>query len=335
MSERDYDMKIAVGPEKQSAYGTALVDGSLDTFYPMNGVAFLEEDPGFVPNDDQVGIGEWPTDQNQEMKDCRMSLGYDCGTWMLGWVTAFGLGNSTPALLDTTAYSHTNIPITASKQLPVTTIAVQPTAGIKRKVRDIAVARFKISGEGKQRLKLEFDLIGSGHVASSALSFPTISADSFLRTHGVTFEIGASGSEVDDSDRLKKWSFEWDNHPLEDDGYYPGSGQVRGRLEHGRRTGTLEFDLLLDANTTELDHLEANDALKAIITAQGALIESTYYHKLVLTLPKLKYKALPMGSEDNMVLYNVKSNLLYDSGVGYLVQAVVNNLCTGFLTAEA
>jgi hypothetical protein len=336
MSERDYDVLCAFSTKKQSAYATALLDASLNKSYPFLGPDLLEEEQGFVPNDDQIGVGEFATTRYQELKDCKLTRRWDCGSNMLGWVAAFGLGAvSTAQQGATAAYLHTIIPQTATQQLNATTIVEQQSTGIKNKIRDICVESFKISGKGKERLKLETNLVGSGHVATSALTMPALTADSFLRMHGVKFEIGVAASEVDVSARIKGFDFEWNNNPLLDDGYYPNSGQVRGRLHHGRRAAKLGFQLLLDANSVERTALLAGTLSKCIITVTGALIESTYYHKGIITIPALYYKALPIGSEDNMLLYNVETDIKYDSVIGYLVQFEVTNTLTALLDSEA
>jgi len=335
MSERDYDVLWAFSTKKQSAYSTALVDGSLTLSYPFLGPDLLEEDQGFVPNEDQVGVGEWADARHQELFDCRLTRRWDLGAEMLGWVGAFGMGAVSSAQQEATAaYLHTITPQTA-QQLNATTIVEQQSTGIKNKIRDICVASFKISGRQKERLKLEANLIGSGHVASSALTMPALTADSFLRMHGTQFEFGVAASEVDLSERLKSFEFEWNNNPLLDDGYHPNSGQYRGRLHHGRRTARLAFTILLDDAAVERTALLAGTLSSCIITATGAVIASTYYNKMILTIPALYYKVLPIGSEDNMLLYNVETDIVYDSVTGYLAQLEVTNTTTALLDSEA
>ncbi len=333
MSERDYDVLCAVTTKKQTAYGTARGDGDLTVSYPFLGADLLEEDLGFRTNEEETGHGEFPTRQDQELKDCRVTRRFDAGTFMLGWAAAFGMGAVSSVQQETTtAYKHTFTPQTA-KQLPVTTEVEQQSSGIKLKVRDVAVARFKISGENPGRLKLEIEKVGSGHVETSTLSMPSLSADAFLRMHSAQLEVGVSASEVDVSARWKRFEFEWNNNPLLDDGYFPNSGQVRGRLEHGRRTSTLSFDLLLDANAVERTHLLANNTLRAILTATGANIESTYNNELIITVESLKYRALPIGVEDNMQVYRVETVIL-DDGTNPFVQLDVTNTQTEYLATS-
>ncbi|KKL97491.1 hypothetical protein LCGC14_1833960 [marine sediment metagenome] len=79
------------------------------------------------------------------------------------------------------------------------------------------------------------------------------------------------------------------------------------------------------ADAVERDHLEGNDYLKCIITAVGSIIESTYSHTLTITVPRLAYRALPIGFEDGMALYSIEANVFHDSSSGYPLDITVRN----------
>ena len=149
---------------------------------------------------------------------------------------------------------------------------------------------------------------------------------------GVTFQVGPTGSEVDISSRLKSFNLSVNNNPLEDDGYFPGSGLFRGRLEYGqRREVGLTFRMLV-ADAVERDHLEGNDYLKAIITAVGAVISTTYNHQIIITVPRLAYTAVPMGFEDGMAVYDIEANVFHDASSGYPLDITVRNTTVSYLS---
>lgn len=338
MNQKDFNVLWAFTTKKQSAYGTKIPDVDLTKAYPFLGPDMLERTPEIMTDEDEVGKGhEYPTSQEIELWDTKLKRSFYLTTDMAGWIIAFGLGAiSSAQQAATTAYEHTGTPMSpaASLQLPVTSVVEQQTSGIKQLIRDLLINDFAISGEIGKRLMLETNLVGSGYVEDSTLSMPSLSAGSFLRMRGLTFQIGPSGSEVDESARVKKFEFKWENNPDLEDGYYPGSGLYRGRCELGSpRKASLNFTLLMDQNTTHKDHLENNDYLAAIITAQGALIESTYYHNLTITLPRLAYTALPIGVEGNKLAYNVECNVFYDATSGWPVEIKVMNTETAYLVA--
>ncbi len=204
----------------------------------------MERTPENITDEDQVGAGhEWLTLQDTERWDLKLKRSFDLTSFMAAWAAVFGLGSVASAQqAATAAYKHTckfSVPATVGNQNPVTTIVEALHAGIKRKIRDLAIADFTISGEGKNRLALEMNLVGSGYKADSSLSMPSLTAGKFLRMSGggvydpigSKFEIGVAASEVDVSSRLRKFSLKVDNDLQLEDGYYPGTSLYRGRCQ--------------------------------------------------------------------------------------------------------
>ncbi len=336
MNQTDFDVQWALSHKKQSAYGTTLADGDLLLSYPFMGPDILELTPELQTDEDEMGKGhEFATDQEVEKWDTRLKRSFYMTSFMGGLISVFGLGAVSSAQQESTlAYEHTATPQDPSTdlQLPVTTIVERLSSGIKRKIRDLMVSDFTISGEVGKRIMLEGNFIGSGHQETSALSMPTLSSGSFLRMRGLLFQVGPSGAEVDVSARIKKFSFKWDNAPDEEGGYYPGSGLYRGRCEMGKRKAEFSFTILIDENTTDLDNLLNNTVLKAIVTAQGELIESTYYHQQIITIPRMKYRAMPVGVEGNKLAFNVECNVFFDSVSGWPVEIKTMNTQVSYLT---
>ena len=341
MSERDFDVLWAFSTKKQSAYGTKLADADLTLATPFKGPDVVVRTPTVETDSEQAGRGfasaGFPESQEIERWDVRVARNFDLTSLMAGWAAAFGLGQVTTSQPDSVGapntYDHQCRFITSSKQLPVTSLVEQATSGaaLKSLYRDLAVSDFEISAESAGRLQLKVNLVGSGYRETSTLAMPSVTAGSFLRMHGVTFQVGPTGSEVDVSSRLKSFSLEVNNNPLEDDGYFPGSGLYRGRLEYGKRRDVeLAFRLLV-ADAVERNHLEAGNYLKAIITAVGAAIEGTYKHTLTITVPRLAYRALPMGFEDGMAVYDIEANVFHDATSGYPLDITVRNNIASYM----
>jgi len=336
---RDYDVMWAFSTKKQSNYGTEIIDGDLTLAYPFKGPDILERPPEIITDEDQVGAGhEFLTRQDTERWDAKLKRNFDLTSMMAAWVAVFGLGKVVSALVSTSlAYQHDiefSDPATVGNQNPVTTIVELLHSGIKRKISDLAISDFTISGDGKNRLQLEANLVGSGSKAVSSLTMPSLTVGDFLRMSGggitdpigVKFKIGVAAAEVDVSSRLRSFSLKIDNDLQLDDGYYPGTGLYRGRCLYGVRKP--EFSFTLDAKAgekVEHDHLESGQELKAILTVVGSIIEETYYHQLKITIPKLKYRDIKVGIEDGKQVYTIDSNLFYDSGSnGPLTIQVIN-----------
>lgn len=334
---RDYDVQWAFSTKKQAAYGTVVADNDLDQNYPFKGPDILERNPDVVTDVDKIGDGhEWETQQITEYWDTKLKRSFGLTSFVAGWIAAYGLGSVSSALVSTSlAYQHTckfSDPAVDAHQLPIASVVEKLSSGIKRKIRDLVVADFTISGEGKNRLQLEMNFTGSGFKETSTLSMPSLSLGTFLRMSALQFEIGVAASEVDVSTRLRKWSLKVNNNLLEDDGYYPGSGQYRGRCLYGKRSVEFNFTLEMDISAlVELTHLENSQELQAIVTVQDALIEETYYHEMIITIPKLKYRLVPVGMENGKQIFNVECNVFYDSSLGGPLEIKVTNTQADYL----
>ena len=327
--ERAVDVRWAFSTKAQSAYGTALADTDLTLSHEFEGPDIAEVTPDVIDDKEFIKGVEWATKQEVLKWDVKLARKTDLTSLLAGWVGAFGLGSVVTTQPDPTnapnTYDHTCKFNTASLQNPVTSIVEEIGSSIKRKLRDMAVEEFTISGEGHGRLKLEMSLVGSGYWENSTLTMPAISdGGSYLRMRDLNFKIGPAGSEIDVSKRLKSFSWKVNNNLQLDSGYYPGSGLYRGRCLYGAREQELSFVLYVEGDQ-ELQDLINNSQLKCIITATGDTIEGTYKHELTITFPKLSYRAVPIETDGPFLAYNIECNVLYDDATGVPVEMKVRN----------
>lgn len=334
---RDYNVKWAFDTSAQSAYSTPLADGVLLLSAPFKGPDMVQSTPEIITDEEQMGEGhEFLTQQDTEFLDTRLSRNFDMTSFMVGLILAFGMGSVSSALVGPSlTYEHTfqfSDPDIDDHQLPQTTIVEEISTGTKRKIRDLVVSEWTISGGPKERLQIAAEWIGSGHIEASTLTMPATTKGKFLRMSGLQFEIGIAASEVDVSKRIRTFSVSGKNNPKEDDGYATGSGQLRCRLLYGKRTVDFSFVLEVDkANQTLIDQLEAETELSAIITSTGALIETTFFHNIVITLPKLKYRIVNHILEDDKIAYTIEANLFYDNTISGPMEIKVRNTQTDYL----
>ena len=344
---RQYQFRWAFANTKHSAYGTAIVDGSLLKAAFIKGPDLAVITPRLIRDNSQSGRGdEWSHGQEVEAWDVSLKRNLDMTSLLAGLFCGFGLGAVTTSQPDAggnpTVYDHDFTPMVASTsvQLPAITLVEEPVAntGIKKKIHDLVVAMFEISGSGVDRLQISADLKGSGNQANSTLSMPALTATKFLRMKDVKFELGNQGGALTDmSSRLKRFHFKYNNKTLDEDGYTPGSGLYRGRHEIGDRGDDdgieLDFDLLQATDGAELDRLinNTNSAIK--ITAEGETITGIYKHRLIIDLPDLHFRTVERKYVDGKLAYGVSCNIHYDDtgGVLYPVKISVRNTETAYL----
>lgn len=340
---RQYQFKWAFALTKQSAYGTAIADGSLLKAAFVKGPDLAVIVPRLIRDNSQFGRGdEWSHGQEVEAWDLSLRRNFDLTSLLAGLFCGFGLGSVTTSQPDgagnPTVYDHDFKPMdpATSVQLPAITLVEEPVAntGIKKKIHDLIVSDFEVSGAGVDRLQISASLKGSGNQANSTLSMPAITAAKFLRMKDVKFELGNQGGALTDlSARLKSLRFKYDNKSLDDDGYYPGSGLYRGRHEFSEREIELDFDLLQATDGAELDRLinNTNSAIK--ITAEGEVISSTYKHRVIIDLPDLHFRTVERKYVDGKLAYGITCNIHYDDtgGVLYSVKISVRNDQSAYL----
>lgn len=339
MPGRHYQFRWAFPTDKQSAYGTAEADGSLIKSGFIKGPDLADRVPRLIRDNSQFGRGdEFSHGQEVEAWDLTLARNFDLTSLMAGLFSAFGLGavatTQPDAINDPGVYDHAITPQSAasSVQLPQLTIVEEALSltGIKKKIQDLVVADFTISGSGVDRLQIQANLKGSGQWANSTMAMPTITAARFLRMKDVKFELGLYGQALTDvSSRLKTFSFKWDNKLLDDDGYFPGSGLFRGRHEFSDREGTLDFDLLVETDGQELDRLDANTNLAVTITAEGEVLPGAtgFKHTLTIDLPDVHYRIVGKKYVDGKLCYGIAANINFDDGgaVLYPVKITVRN----------
>lgn len=323
--------------DAQSAYGTAVSDEDIDQCSPLNEPELAKEDLAYEDDSDEVGKGvEWATEQDLERRDTSLNWSGNATSRMAAWIAAFGLGTCASAQQEATAaYKHTlkfSVPNTTGRQNPVTTIVEMDGAGQQLAYRDMAVESFGFSGKFNERVKFESAWRGSGYTAANTISQPTLARGSFLRMRGGQLQLGESASLVDETDRWKEFSLKVNNSLMADDGYVPGSGLYRGRCHHGKRSVELQLKIIAES-TVERAAIEANTELKAVLTFTGAVIESTYYHDMTITMEKLKYKVAGRDLSDNRMVYTLDCLGLYNASDNGPLKIEVTNTDTYYLAA--
>ena len=127
----------------------------------------------------------------------------------------------------------------------------------------------------------------------------------------------------------------WKNNLLMDAGFFPGSGfqtpgdatsgAIRGRLEFGKRQGTLRFTARFENGSTELTKLKSQTTGTAVITL-------TYdaNNSLQITWEKVSFATVEVGETDGIVTVAVECLPMYDSTNG-IISAVakcgVDSIC--------
>jgi len=338
--------------KRQSAYATPNVTGDLIESHPFEGADFSDLVPNMSDNAAQYGKGHEFATRNEVLSwDVRMRRTFQATTKMLGWGFAFHCGKVTTTSLGSGAFQHvfeyqdpTGVGYYGSgRQQPVTTIMERIHPGDIREWPSMQVMAIEITGQLNDWIRLALDLIGSGKkISVSGFTFPTATEGALLRHASLLFEHGPSASLLDESCDVD--SFRWRSEMAYDEvgGYCPGSGyqvsgdphsgQIRNKLEFTRRAVLLEIVFRAKVGTQVQTRLENQSDLKALMTITGDTIGGGQSHKLIINIPRLRYRAAPVNTNGDVITYAVSTVVMYDAGLDNPWEATVINTTSSYLS---
>lgn len=357
-------LRWAFSTKRQSAYATAMALTDLTLSHPFEGADFGEHTPNMVDNAGLFGKGhEFATDLFLLSWDTRFRRTAFLTTKLAGWAFAFHCGKVTTVAADVgppAGYTHTfeyQDPNGAGyygsgRQLPVTSIVEQATSGLVRLFPSMLVGAVELSGNMNDFCRIGLDLVGSGMMTREPVSgggsmvwpvSPLSDEGPRLRNTAMLFEHGLTGSLADVSCDIRSWRFRSEYSLAEADGYCPGSGyltsgnpesgQIRNKLEFLRRAVMLEWVVRASADNTVFTRLEGLVELAALITLTGADINGVDNHKVVVNVPRLKYRAVPIGTDGDVITYSLTTVVFYDDTLANPFELTVVNDNATYLVA--
>jgi hypothetical protein len=361
--ESTVGLRWAFSDKRQTAYATALANSALTLSHPFEGADFGEHTPNISDNAALFGKGhEFATNLYLLSWDTRFRRTCFLTSKIAGWGFAFHTGKVTTSAA-APGYQHIfeyQDPYGAGyygsgRQLPVTTIAEQATSGLIRKFPSMLVSAIELTGNMNDFCRCAIDLIGSGAMtrltvggSPPAITWPTSplgDEGERLRNTAMLFEHGPSGvSPLSDlSCDIRSWRFRSEHALAEDDGYCPGSGyltpgepasgQIRNKLEFLRRAVMLEWVVRASSDNTVFTRLEGMVELSAQITLTGAQIGiGPADHTVIVNVPQLKYRAVPIGSDGDVVIFSISTAVMYDDTLANPYEVTVINDQATYLT---
>lgn len=365
MAESVVQLQWAYSNRRQSAYATPNPDVDIDQSHPFEGADIGDHVPNMSDNAAMFGKGHEFATRNEILSwDVRFRRSFQATTKILGWAFAFHCGKVTTTNLggSPVAYSHVfeyQDPVGAGyygsgRQQPVTTIVERVTSGLARKFPSMQVMAVEVTGTLNDWVRLAVEMIGSGKKieASGFASSPgypdstnaaTGGEGALLRNASLLFQHGPSGSLADISCDIRSFRFRSEYSYFEADGYCPGSGyqttgdphsgQVRGKLEFGRRAVLLEFVANASVGTFHT-RLEASTLLSLLMTITGDTISGGNTHALIINTPQLKYRAIAIGTDGDQITFAVSTVVFYDQGLANPWEVTVRNTTAAYLVSS-
>jgi hypothetical protein len=350
-------LQWAYSNKRQSAYATPNPDVDIDQSHSFEGADIADHVPNTSDNAALLGKGhEFATRLDLLSWDLRFRRSFRASTKNAGWAFAFHLGDvQTTGIggVPTAAYSHLmeyqdpdgSGYYGSGRQQPVSTILEKVTSGLVRKFPSVQVMAVELTGTQGDWAKLAVECIGSGRkMDGTGFSFPEAIDGEPLRVASLLFEHGVDPSLTDVSCDVRSFRFRTEHAYAEADGYCPGSGyqtsgdptsgQIRNKLETTRRAIVLEWVVRASSDNTLFTRLEGSIETAALITLTGSAINGSADHQIIISIPKIKYRAVPIGSDGDVITYTVQAVLLYDVAIDNPFTVTVVNTTSAYLVSS-
>ncbi len=340
-----YEMLWRFSTKRQATIGSALSDANLSLSALVSGFDVGKLSHRLIADADRFGKGHaYATSQRKVAQMTSLQRTVELNDVFAGWVAAFCMGGVTSNQPNPgnnpTVYDHvvkwTNL--ASSKAMPFTTVHEKPWTGLARKLLDLVVASFTLSGRGQDAVQLSLQMLGSGRASDAALAAPTLATPAFLDNGGAVIKLGPSGATVDISSRVIEWSATVEAHPDEANGRYPSSGLYVGRWWYGpKRTAVPELTLLVNQSDADLLDLFRNDTAQELqINLHGAVITAGQpeIYRMDLLWPEIHFTAVEDTVVDGKVALRLsvgEDGVFLKSG-SEIFQVTVTNTTPSYLT---
>lgn len=333
------DLKNAIGYQAQA---------DLVTPVPESGMWSLRQTNRAVPQPtlitetdrDDIGKGIWATQIYPVSWDVTIPWEAYLSSENAAQVIAFALGKvvETAAVPSGASYKITPFDnnIDCFHDVPVTTF-VTSIRSCNQDVEDekfigVACEDFLIriqSGPGRANATISSNWVGTGKfTAPSGIVIPPFTPEHLLNAGG-TITLSINGNDYITNKRFVSAEIGYKQNIKLDQGYYPGSGSqqgaaIRGRLRRGVPALTLNFVVEYEHDSNELDLFFAQTPGTADIQIDGATIGvGPGKHSLKAHYPKVVFRAVTKGENDNTLTASIECEVLQDTSTGEVVTFTV------------
>lgn len=343
-TSRLQEVLICFGKQKQTDIATANSAVQMWQLRKLN--AALANPKLNTENDaDEFGKGhEFPTQSFQTSWDAGSTIEKYLSAEIAAWAMAFSLGKVVKSGANPN-FTYTCTPLFPANgdaaELPYFSFVeqIRPGAGIvlDRMAVGCAIEGWTISvgsGPGRANSKINIEFVGSGKLTEpSGIVVPAATLEKLLPSASLALAI--NGVNYVSNKNIVSLETSWKNNILMDAGFFPGSGfqapgdatsgAIRGRLEFGKRQGTLRFTARFENGSTELTKLKTQTTGTAVITLTYDVDNS-----LQTTWEKVSFATAEVGETDGIVTVAVECLPMYDSTNG-IISAVakcgVDSIC--------
>ena len=308
-------------PNKQAAYGTALVNSKFIAGWQQrfDGAGVLDMTPSKRTDKDMAKGTEFATNEQTTGWDTKFGHKSDCDARLLGLLMAFLFGQDTITGAGA-PYTHTMTFEESTTQAVATSIYLVDTAAIERTLIDMAISDVTLTIPARGPCTLEANWMGTGKWANGAQATPpALDQPTYMLGSDCTMQLGPVGALASMVGRHMTTTWKWStgviNHTA------PGGGLYGIFPRLGLRKFSFQSTIAAK-DTDDISTLLEADTL----SAASWTINSGAQAEAVITVPNFSFKANKMGFDGNMVVWQIESDetLMLSTG-GYPLQVAVTN----------
>lgn len=159
--QKQSSRNLVISPNSQIAYGGVLADLNLTTRQRADTSTGFSPKPTNRTDKMMIGKGsEWATDDQITSWDVDGTIKSEADIFLLGWMLAFIFGQE--VVTGAGPYNHAFTLPSVTSTMPCTTIYVEETAAVHRKVQDMSAKAFSLSVPERGALNCSLDMVGTG-----------------------------------------------------------------------------------------------------------------------------------------------------------------------------
>ena len=293
---------LVLSANKQTTFGTALLDASLTYRERQDPGAFVSIPKQFYTDIERAGKGHaWPTLRQKTAQMTEAQINMEVDAFKAGWMLAQVLHKV--ATSGVGPFTHLFTFEQATRIAPVTTLYCEDTADIKFKVPDMCGVSLSISGGERGVLQAQLQMQGSGRVSDGAIGgLPALAAPALLLGSDTDILLGAPGAAASIKERVRSWSVSLASGAVQHRA--PGGGMFSSFAKIGLQRATVQLAIAAKNVDDIRAALHLNDTLQElqINTNSGAAAQ------LNIKFPNLYFQAPTLASDGTELIWNLTAS---------------------------
>jgi hypothetical protein len=320
---------LALSPNKQAAFNTALVPGAFSWLQRFDGNATFDPDQDRRSDKEYAGKNSWWATNGQITRTGLKVNGLrsELTPRLAAWLCAYCMGKVVTSGSDA-PYSHIFTFDQSTRQAPVTSIYLEDTDDLKYTMADAVVSDFTWTIPQNGSITADYNLLGTGRYTQGAMeALPALADEDYFLGSDADLLWGNVGAATSTLGRLQQATLKVDHQHI--DHRATGIGLNAGFI----RKGDPKFDLQLSIYTKDTDDVFTRQ-VNNTKTAIAINVPISANESLAISVPSANIKTTKMGWDGDATIWQVEldETTCYLSGGAQPLTITITSSDPSFLT---